>query len=122
MAETKQRKPLLQDALNTPERIMLGQVTHHGGFKVIDKLYEAVLVEATADMVKLDPEEKDYERLLAVRSQRSRNFNECIKLIRDSIEYHLDAVKVQDQQETKDAVDAVGKIFGIHPAKPKAKK
>src|SRR5258708_7248704 len=118
MAE-KERKTLLQDELSVPDRSMLGQVTHHGGFKVIDKLLEAALLSATADMVKLDPEKSDYDKLIAVRVQRSRNFNECIKLIRDSIDYHISAVQIQTQEENQDAVDAVAATFGIHAAPPK---
>jgi hypothetical protein len=119
MTETK-RQPLLADQLPNHERAMLGQLVHAPAFKVIDKFYEAVLVRATQDMSKLDPEDADYERKIVARTQRSRYFNECIKLIRDSIDFHLESEKSEAQENEVAAVDAVAKTFGIHKV-PKKK-
>lgn len=122
MAEKKPRVPLLHDQLSMPEKVMLGQVTNHGGFKVIVKLFEAAVAQAHADTVRLDPEDTNYEHLLSVRTQRERTVNEFAGWIKDSINYHVSVVKAQVAEEDVEAVDAVARTFGIHTVKPKSKK
>ena len=122
MAEVKETLPLLMDELTTPERVMLAQSTFHGGHKVIIKLFDAACTRATADIVRLDPENPQYDHLLSVRTQRARNINEFCALVLKSIDYHVNAVHAETIQDEEKAVDAVAKTFGIHKVPPKPKK
>lgn len=124
MSEIKESKlvPLLTEDLTHPERIFLTQIFHHAGFKVLIKLLNAACARATEQIVKLDPENPDYQRLLTYRSQRSRNFSECISDVMRSVEYHTGVLKAEEVGEEIQAEDAVAKVFGIHKVPPKAKK
>lgn len=120
--DDREKGPLLSDKLSASERAMLAQVTHHGGYKVIIKLMEALCDRISKDEIRLDPEKPGYEDKLAVRHQRARNANEvCAELLK-SIEWHIRAAANQELTEEADAVDIVAKTFGIHPVPPKATK
>jgi hypothetical protein len=124
MAEIKNTKelPLMMEDLTHPERIFLAQIYAHAGFKVLIKLLNASCARATEQIVKLDPEKPDYERLLPYRSQRSRNFSECVSEVMKSVEFHTGALRAEEVGEEVQAEDAVSKVFGIHKVPPKAKK
>ena len=125
MAEIKDQKetlPLLMDELTHPERIFLAQIVQHAGFKVLVKLFDAGCSRSTQDIVRLDPEKPDYERLTVYRTQRSRNINEFSALIMKSVEFHTGALRAAEVGEEVEADDAVAKVFGIHKVPPKAKK
>jgi hypothetical protein len=107
-------EPLLREELSAAERIILGQLTQQPGFNIIVRMHEAACARANNDAIKLDPEEDGYERKLSVRTQRTRNFNECVNLVRKSINWHVEAVVVEAQQDDQQVVDAVAKTFGIH--------
>jgi hypothetical protein len=106
--------PLLMDELSVAEKIVLGQLTHQPGFTVLQKLFDAACTRATADIVKLDPEEEGYDRVLAVRSQRARTMNEFANSIRKSVLFHTQTVITEAQEDDQQAVDLVAKTFGIH--------
>jgi hypothetical protein len=118
MAESIERKPLLQDSLTQVKRVMLGQTYHSPGFHVVIELIEAMCADALAFTTKLNPEDDGYERKLAVRTQRARNINEAAAILRDSIQYHLDMIVKQDAEENQAAEEAVGRVIGIHSAVP----
>ena len=125
MPEIKDQKetvPLLMEDLTQPERVFLTQIFQHAGFKVLIKLFDAGCTRATQDIVRLDPEKPDYERLLTYRSQRSRNINEFSALVMKSVEYHTGVVKMAEVSDEGTAEDAVAKVFGIHKVPPKAKR
>jgi RNA binding exosome subunit len=120
--EKKDKKPLLMEELSYAKKVALGQTYNTPGFQVIIELFESLLDRANKDVMKLDPEQSDYDRKLSVRTQRQRNFHEAVGTVRDSIHYHINFLKQQAQEEETKAVDAVAKTFGIHtiPAKKKA--
>jgi hypothetical protein len=120
--ENKATGTLLREELSPAETVMLGQMTQHGGYKVLVKLMDALCTRATQDVVRLEPEDKDYERKLSVRSQRARTVNETCSVILKSIDAHVQSAANQEEQEQKEAVDSVAKVFGIHPVPPKPKK
>lgn len=122
LKDEKDKTPLLMEDLTGQERTFLSQIVQHPGFSVIIKLFDAGCVRATQDIVKLDPEKPDYERLLTYRSQRSRNISEFSAWIRASVNYHTGVVKMQDQESEEAATDNVAKVFGIHRVPPKAKR
>jgi hypothetical protein len=125
MAEIKDQKeivPLLMEDLTHPERIFLTQIVQHAGFQVLIKLMDAGCTRATQDIVRLDPEKPDYERLLTYRSQRSRNINEFSAWVFKSVEYHTGKLRAEEVNDEVQAEDRVAKVFGIHKVPPKAKK
>jgi hypothetical protein len=124
MSEIKESKliPLLMEELTHPERIFLTQIFQHAGFKVLIKMLNASCARATEQIVRLDPENPDYQRLLTYRSQRSRNFSECISEVMKSVEYHTGLLRTEEVGEEIQAEDSVAKVFGIHKVPPKAKK
>lgn len=102
-----------------PEKVMLNQVMHHGGFKVLIRIFDAACSVATNDALRLDPEEPTYDHKLAVRTQRARNFAECIDLVNKSALFHTNMLKAEESQEEHEAVDAVRKVYGINVLPPK---
>lgn len=122
MADDNKQKPLLLESeLTLADCVALGQTLGTPGFDIIRRLYEAACQQAANDSIKLDPEKPDYERVLAVRAQRARNFNEIVEWVRLSALTHHDRVRRHAVEEETAAVDAVGATFGIHPAKPNEK-
>ena len=122
MADDNRQKPLLlEKELTLADCVALGQTMGTPGFDIVRRLYEAACRAAGDDSIKLDPERPDYERVLAVRAQRARNFNEIVEWVRVSALTHHDRVRKNAIQQEEAAVSAVGATFGIHPAKPDQK-
>lgn len=120
--EKKSTGTLLREDLSSTEVMMLGQMTHHGGYKVLVKLMDALCTRATQDIVLLDPEADDYERVLSIRTQRARTINEVCSVILKSVEAHVESIASQERTEDQEAVDKVAKTFGIHRVPPKQPK
>lgn len=85
--------PILADKLALPERVSLSSVVHHPGFSVIVKMLEAACEDATNEVMRVDPEEENYERILSARQQRSRYSHELSRRLLDSIQYHIDVFR-----------------------------
>lgn len=120
--DSKEKGPLLAEELSVGERLMLGQMTHHGGYGVLRKLMDAICDRATKDLIRLDPENPEYERKVGVRTQRARDVNETCSDLLKSIKYHVEAVESQERAEEAEAVDIVSKTYGIHRDTRKAMK
>ena len=113
--------PVLVDDLTAAEKTVLEHITHHHGYTVLIKIFAAVCARATNDTLKIDFEQPNAEHILSVRTQRARNFHECVNIAKKSIEYHTQMVKQQVATEEEEAVSAVAKRFGIH-TNPKKQK
>ena len=118
MADEKAHVPLLVNELTAVECGQLNQTMNTPGFQVLVKLNEAACLRANEDAIKLDPEGTDYERKLSVRTQRARNFNELVQIVRASALLHVNKLKQEAQKELLDAEVAVANRFGIHTVKP----
>lgn len=118
MADEKAKPLLLENELTMAECVMLNGVMNTPGFSILTRLYEAACAWANNEAVRLDPEDANYNQKLAVRTQRTRNFNELVQYVRLSALTHVERVKKQKQEETQEAEEAVASVFGIHPAKP----
>lgn len=140
---TKQTQPkaertILAPDLSQAEQAMLAQVALLPGWKILVKILNDAGVRAMQDIVKLDPESEDYERVAVERQRRARYFSEFNGLIVDSVSAHTKAVRqlnTVDQAEEVDAAfekfgirnvnksktpaEAIRNTFGIHPARPK---
>src|SRR5271165_797244 len=111
--DKKERFLLLENELTIADCFALGQTMQTPGFDILRRLYEAACNSANADTIKLDPEGPDYDRKLAVRTQRCRNFNELVEWVRISALTHHNRVSLARQAEDEDAKVAVANVFGI---------
>lgn len=118
----KKKQILLDGVLSMPEQVLLGQLTQMGGYKVLQKLFDAAATVFQEAPLKLDPENPNYEKLVASRTQAARNAIEFSNLVFNSVECHVKAAMVADVEREAEAVDAVAATFGIHKVPPKAKK
>jgi hypothetical protein len=118
MADAKEKPLLLERELTIADCVMLDATMRSPGFSVLTRLYEAACAWANNESIKLDPEDPNYDKKLAVRMQRTRNFNEMVQYVRLSALTHVQRVEKQKQQENEAAETAVASVFGIHPAKP----
>jgi hypothetical protein len=92
-------KKFLADDLTQTERMYLKGLSFHEGFPVLQKLFNEACKQANDDVVRTDPEEKDYEKLLATRQQRARNINEFCEAIRKSFNAHVDIATKEVEKE-----------------------
>lgn len=118
MADEKAKPLLLESELSIAECVMLNGVMNTPGFSILTRLYEAACAWANNESIRLDPEDTNYNQKLAVRTQRTRNFNELVQYVRLSALTHVKRVEKQKQEENQQAEEAVASVFGIHPAKP----
>ena len=115
MAHQKEKEvPLLMDGLSVPEKVLVGQVMHQPGFKILVRLLDDMCNRFEQSVKLLDPEEADYNHRLSVRVPRARNADEFRNLLLNSIKHHGDSAHTQAVREDTEAVDAVSKTFGIH--------
>ena len=115
MAHQKEKElPLLMEGLSVPEKVMVGQMMHQPGFKILVKLLDDMCNRFEQAVKLLDPEEPDYIQYLAARAPRARNADEFRNLLLNSIKYHGDSARAQAVREDTEAVNAVSKTFGIH--------
>jgi hypothetical protein len=90
---TTQKIAILYGKLNITEQVVLANLVQHPGFKVLVKMFEQACEDATADVLKVNPEDANYERLLAATQQRSRSTHQFCERIRDSIQHHIDVAR-----------------------------
>lgn len=105
MAEKE--KPLLMNELTLGEKIALAQVAGLPGFEVVVKLIESGCNRAVASTINLSPEDANYKQILEARHQYSHAVNAFTRLVRDSINYHIQygAVELAQEQTEKEAVE-----------------
>jgi hypothetical protein len=98
-------KPLLMRELTLGEKVALQQLTMSPGFPVLIKLIESGCQSATADTIRVDTEDVNYETILQARHHYARAVNRFTQLIRESINYHVQrsvvTEEVQVAQETQ---------------------
>lgn len=139
-AHEKELPKIVLPELSVPEKALLMQTTHTPGWKVVVKLANALCAKFTEDMLRLDPESEDYERVCVERQRRARIASEFSDQLMSAIHSHAEAVRLVAKKEEEEAVEsvenmfgihsrkeltgpekAIHNIFGIHPAKPKKK-
>lgn len=93
MADT----PLLADGLSMAERVSLGMLAAHPGYAVLDKMIRAAVDRANAKVMLVDPQDANYNRVLAATQQEARATNTFAKLVLRSIAYHTQVGAQQAQ-------------------------
>ena len=86
------------------------------------KIFDAATTQFQEAPLKLNPEDLNYEKLVASRTQRARNSIEYSNIAFNSVKWHVEAVGVKESESLEQTEDAVAKVFGIHKVPPKAKK
>lgn len=89
---TEPKRPILDDLL-LPDKVVLANMTHHPGWKVAIRLLEAAVERANKDVIITDPEQPNYDKLLAARQQRSRSWNELARWFLDSVKWHEETAR-----------------------------
>jgi hypothetical protein len=92
------QKEFLGENLTQTERLYLGSLTHHDGWPVLEKMMQEACRIANEDVMKLDPEDKEYIPKLTARQQRARNISEFCGAIIKSIKGNI---QVAEDNERK---------------------
>lgn len=108
-------EPLLFDELTTQQRSALANLAHHPGFDVLVLIFNKSCEMINARLVKLNPEDPEYEKKLARLHLQSRTVNEFCSSVLKSIDLH-ERIAVMSQQMTEQEIRAV-----IDAAEPKIK-
>jgi hypothetical protein len=119
MAE--QTEKILCPDLSAAEKTMLLQTINTPGWKVVVKITNEACLQATQDIIRLNPESQDYERVNATRAARARTMTEFSNSLMKAVYTHADAIKRTNIQEDKEIEDRVASMYGIHPARPEDK-
>jgi hypothetical protein len=116
----KEKQAILSPNLSQAKKASLLQVILSPGWKVVEEIANEACLRYTQDIIRLDPESEDYDRVSQTRTLRARNATEYSDLLLHSIVEHANSVRKVEAVETEEAVSRVGDMFGIHPAKPGA--
>jgi hypothetical protein len=81
-------KPILQDELTLPEKVMLAGVLMHPGWEVVMKIARAGCNDETNKVIKLDVLTPNYERILPALQQLAQAAWHFSNRLFESIEYH----------------------------------
>jgi hypothetical protein len=106
-------EPLLFDELTMPQRTALANLAHHPGFEVLVTIMNRSCEIINARLVKLDPEDPEYEKQLSRLHLQSRTVNEFCSSVLKSIQFH-ERMAVLSQQVSEEEIRAA-----IRAAEPK---
>lgn len=116
----KEKQAILSPNLSQAKKASLLQVVLSPGWKVVEEIANEACLRYTQDIIRLDPESEDYDRVSQTRTLRARNATEYSDLLLHSIVEHANSVRKIEAVEEENTVAKVGEMFGIHPAKPGA--
>ncbi len=109
-------EPLKYGGLNPQKRLYLKAIVEHPGFAVQKELLEDAARQATLAVIRLSPEDENYEALLKSRQMTARITNDVIATLIKSIIMHAETSKIEQAQKTEESdVEApkpLGEKFG----------
>ena len=110
-------EPLCYDKLTFDERIYLGSLSKHPGFIILKKLFEDACNQAVQSVIKLSPEDPEYDRKLRARQLVARTTNDVCATLLKSIMMHSEAGELEEstkiaQEELKTETKEFGEAFG----------
>jgi len=121
-------EPLKYDGLGLQEKLDLGRMAEHPGFAVQKKLFDDACQQAVRAVIKLNPEEKDFENILKTRQLVARITNDVCATLLKSIVMHSESGKVEVAvKELETSLESepervlLGERFGSVSFKPKNK-
>ena len=115
--QLKEKQTILSPDLSPTKKALLLQVILSPGWKVVEEIANEACLRFTQDIIRLDPESEDYERVAQTRTLRARNASEFSDLLFKSIVVHANSIRQTQAKEDREVVESVGAAFGIHPAK-----
>lgn len=90
---------VLGQDLNLTEKVILANMTLHEGWQILKKLMTDACVQATQDMVKLDPiNDSGYDRKLKLLQARARLMNEFCSSVLASAEWHVNEGMTEENE------------------------
>jgi hypothetical protein len=96
------KTPLLQNQITQAEMVMLGHLAAHPGYAIFERLLRATVDEANAAVLKTEPADPNYNRLLAARQQEARATNLLAeKLLRSISTYSRTGAYLAQTDEQK---------------------
>lgn len=93
--------PLLANELTEAQKVSLASIKQHPGYAVMELLFMSACKRATEDVIKIDPQDEGYERKLKALQSRARERNEFSLLVLRSIDWHVESVASQKEEESK---------------------
>jgi len=90
--------PLLPE-LSPQKQELLRLLAHQPGFQVLVELFDAACASLNQRLVKLNPEDRDYERKLRDHHLECRVVNEFCSAVLKAIDYHSAAVNVRETED-----------------------
>lgn len=108
-----QRK-LLGENLSQEERIVLAQLTHQPGWRVLVKMMAEACREATELVIKLEPGSERYQERLAGLQSTARAMNKFSAELLDSVKVHQRNV-VQQVNEADQPTERPTRFKGFKP-------
>ena len=94
--------PFCYDELSQDERLYLSSFAKHPGFLVLKKMMENASRQATEAVIKLNPDDKDFDTKLKNRQMTARIVNDLCATLIKSIVMHSNAAAIQEEQEEFD--------------------
>jgi hypothetical protein len=116
----KEKNAILSPNLSQAKKASLLQVVLSPGWKTVEEIANEACLRYTQDIIRLDPESEDYDRVSQTRTLRARNATEFCDLLLRSIAEHANSIRKIEDVEEENTVAKVGEMFGIHASKPGA--
>ena len=110
-----ENEPLLYDELTPLQRSVLANLARHPGFEVLVMIMNKSCELINSRLVKLDPQDPEYEKKLSRLHLQSRSVNEFCSKILKSIQIH-EQIAVLSQQMSEQEIRAA-----IEAAEPRTK-
>lgn len=105
--------PLNYEGLNTQEKLYLGSLSKHPGYVVLRKLMDDACRQATELVIKLNPEDPQYDAKLKARQIVARTTNDVCATLIKSIVMHTEAGVVEEQiSKSEEALEEVHASLG----------
>jgi hypothetical protein len=108
-------EPLLFDELNSQQQTALANLSHHPGYDVLLMIFNKSCERINARLLKLDPEDAEYDKKVTRLHLISKTVNEfCLSVVK-SIQIH-EQIAVLSQQMSEQEIRAA-----IEAAEPRTK-
>lgn len=116
-------EPLMYAGLNPQKRLYLRAIIEHPGFAVVRELLEDACRQATQAVIKLNPEDENYDTLVKARQMTARLTNELAGMLIKSMIMHAETSKMETAAKTEETVEAkptlVGSKYGSFVINPR---
>ena len=99
--------------MNPEEQAALSSLAYLPGFPILKRLMEEACEQATAEVIKVDPKEPNYDAVLKSMQQEARATHRFSANLLKSIELHKQATAIQKAQEELTGKPKEPKVAGV---------